>query len=501
MAKVAKVRLADGRIARFEVPDDATPEQITAAAAALPPKEAGTIEKTLGGAAKGVAKVWDNAADYLAGAFGQDAPPDAQRMTEDLPSNEGGRLIGEIGGTALATAATGGGPLMQGAISGALLSDEKGAGVFKDMAIGAAASKAGDLVLKGLSKAVKPAVDKGAKFLDDLGIPMTIGQAVPGLKSAEDKLTSWPFVGGAIEKGRERSVNAFNRKAVDASLAPVGLKLPEHIKTGREAVKWAGDELGARYTKILPKLALAADDDLADDIAQVGARTLGSGELSPAAIKKFNGIVQNQIVGRVGKTATGQQYRAIDENLGALIRRYGASSNPEDQVMAEGFKSIQYAMSKALERQNPAARTELRALNQGWASLVPVEGAAATAKGGVFSPEQFRTAVRAANKTVRKRGVARGEAIQQKLSDTASDILPASMGNSRSADRLLMSPARPEYWGGLALSPLYGEKAQGALTKMFVYPRGPKAEVIARGLKRLPSGALVPPLLLGGSSD
>ncbi|MFD2502123.1 hypothetical protein ACFSTI_29265 [Rhizorhabdus histidinilytica] len=205
---------------------------------------------------RGTAKPLDRAADYLAGAFGQDAPPAFQEMTAGLPSNG----LGEFVGNTIPTFAIPGGALVQGAAGGALLSDRHDvAGVATDMALGAAGSYVGDRLVRGISGAVSPRLSPQVQTLIDAGVPLTPGQIVGqggivgrSAKTIEDSVANLPVVGNAIRGARARANEGLNRAATNRALGPIGEELPRTVDVGHDAVAYAGDRLRAAYNDVLP---------------------------------------------------------------------------------------------------------------------------------------------------------------------------------------------------------------------------------------------------------
>jgi hypothetical protein len=121
--------------------------------------------------------------------------------------------------------------------------------------------------------------------------------------------------------------------------------------------------------------------------------------------------------------------------FGQQIRRLTTSPDADQQQLGEALDMARTALRDAAGRANPAEAERLSNINQGWASLVQVERAALTGKNGVFSPNSYSNAVRATNNTTRRRGYARGEALNQDLADAASEVLPSDIADSGTGSR------------------------------------------------------------------
>lgn len=461
-----------------------------------------SLKESLTGFAQGVAQPLDAAANLLESGynntlgnlFGQSDSADTpafQNLAAGLGEGDpGAQTAGRFAGTAFLTKGMGG-PVAQGVGAGVLEGDGQGFWeTARDAVVGGAGGKVGDLVGKGLGHVISPIVDDAARLLHSKGVRLTPGQAMPGLKRSEDKLMSYPFIGDKIAEGRRQSFEGFSRAQVEEVLAPIGMRLPKGIKTGNQAVKFAGDRLSERFERLIPNLAVRGDQQFASDIQALGS-TLRSGEISPANVRKFETMVRDGVMSRLkGAEANGTNYNAADKYVGKMAERFGKSTNPEDQALAEAFRELRDAMAGMLDRSNPAAAAELQALREGWSRLVPVESAAAGAKRGIASAEQFRAAVRQNNKTVRKRGVARGEAAMQNLAEAGSEILPSQYPDSGTSGREAFSVTDPRFWIGMGASPFYGERVQNALSGIALSPRPAFAQPIAEGVKALPSAQL-----------
>lgn len=472
--------------------------------------------ETITGALQGGGRVFDNAAELAQGAYNQtlgrvlgrsdsatranQAGQGFQGLADQLPEgNAAGRFGGEVAASALLTRGVGG-PIRQGAASGALMSEADDTGGFmRDIALGGAGGFIGDRIMRGVAGAIAPTVQPGARELANRGVRMTPGQVVGGrAQTVEDMATSFPYVGGAIEQGRRQSFEDFNRAAVREvaeAYNSVGGVRPIAIpdQPGRRAVAAVGNQLSQRYDDLVPRLSLLPDRQLADDITQA-ADILNSGDLSERAAGQFRQILMTQVQPHLSGSGAipGPAYRQIERRLGERIARFSRDQTADGQAMAEGLRNIQQAFQGALQRSNPRHAEELAALNSGWSNLVRVEAAAGSsgAQGGIFSPAQFRSAVRGADNSVRRRAYARGEARMQELADAADEILPRSYPDSGTAGRLNISPARPEFWGGLLGRGLYGPGTQQNISNFLLRPRGPAAEATANAIRSLPAPQL-----------
>lgn len=253
MPRIARVRLADGRIARFSVPDDATPEQVTAAAqkqfAAKPaPKKTSGVMGWLGdnvlspineaiiGAPEGIynaaAAVTDPVSKLI---FGEEAVRQAQAQRRKVSDAAAGALvsrpapvardIGRIGG-AMAIPLPGqklqqGGKLaragyraMQGAVGGAAVRD-----VDQSAAAPATIGAAANVLLP-------PILSKVAQTRPVQAMGRMASRAAAPLVNAADDLAerALPGVNQFLGRQAPTALQGMPAPVPTAALAPLGRK-------------------------------------------------------------------------------------------------------------------------------------------------------------------------------------------------------------------------------------------------------------------------------------
>lgn len=410
-----------------------------------------------------------------------------------------GEFVGNMAGT-IALSRLPGGPLTQGAATGALLSEgDDVVDVARDAAMGAVFSKAGDMVGRTAGGLVRGVTDKSVQALAKAGVPLTPGQLAGGaFKRAEDAATSIPFVGDVIRAGQRRSVEGLNTAALNRALAPIGEKLPQGL-IGREAFEHADDVLSQRYSDLLPTLKVQADKGFVG--AMTNLRDLAKS--MPADHRQvFEATLQREVLGRFApKTGrmSGEAMKAAEETLGREIRaiRMNPQSNPWDRKLADAYQEAQSQLRQLVGRNNPAKAAELRAINTGWANLKRVEDAtsAAGAVDGVFTAPQLSAAVK---RNTPKRQFAKGQGLMQDLADAGKKVLPSSVPDSGTATRAMLGMvggglganafgapllAAP-LLAGAGAAALYSKTGQGLATKAAT-SRPALAQPIGKALQTL----------------
>lgn len=365
----------------------------------------------------------------------------------DEQQNFGYRLAGQLPGAIATGAMTGGASIgLRGAgiaaAEGAAYGFGSGEDGLENRAIGAGIGTVGGLtgygLSRGVSRVLNPQTGKAAKELIEEGVDLTPGQIMGGLgKSVEDRLTSVPVLGDAINAARQRGVNSFNNAAVNRALKHIGKKLPDGMEAGYEAIQYADDAISKAYNDLLPNLKVKLDKTFAQEFKNL--RSLAS-EMPPERIKQFNKIINREIGNRFSKAGqmSGEAMKQAESELGRLIRQYGGSAVGDERLLADALKEAQSQLRGLVMRSNPSKALELKSINKAFANLLRPQSAASKASEGVFSPAQLQTATRILDKSGRKKASSKGAALMQDLATNARNVLPSKIGDSGTAGRLLL---------------------------------------------------------------
>lgn len=408
-----------------------------------------------------------------------------QALREQFPGTSG--TAGEIGGELMSALAApqqaakgllarmGQGGRIGGVFGAGQLTEPTQEAKGRAIATGTGFGAVTPLLLAGGGRMIRPQTSPQVKSLMEEGITPTPGQILgPQFKRAEEGLTSVPFVGDLIRSAQRRAVGEFNTAAMNRALAPIGKSLPKG-SAGREAVEKTGDLISDYYDDIFSGLKrINADDVFSNEISQ-SSQIMATA--SADKLRAFENIIKRDVLDKfVDGKASGRNFKRIYSKLGMHIRRFGKSQNPDDQILAEALGEIQGALKRTLTRSNPDAINPLKQADFAWANLVRLENAAGRtgAKEGVFSPAQLRAAVRAMDPSVRHRAFARGNALMQDFAETGESILGATVPDSGTPFRSLMSTGfltNPFGLVGLAttapLAPLYTKPGQSLMSYLM----------------------------------
>jgi len=289
-----------------------------------------------------------------------------------------------------------------------------------------------------LSRIVQPKSSPEVQKLLKEGVTPTPGQTLGGMaKATEEKLTSIPLLGDAIAMGQRRAIGELNRAAVNRALSPIGKELPKGV-IGREAIKFADDALGQYYDDVLSRVGpVRLDSNLSNDMTHI----LGGLSGTPDKAQQFVNELQREIAQRAKNgVLSGRAFKDIEATLGQRAASYRASPLPADKDLGSAFFEAQKAMRSWLQRVAPqGVADDVAKANQGWASFVRVQNAAASsgADSGIFTAAQLSQGVRKADRSVRKGAFAKGEALMQDLSDAGKSVLAQKVPDSGTPGRML----------------------------------------------------------------
>jgi hypothetical protein len=373
--------------------------------------------------------------------FRSDFPVEAYgtEIAASIPSGVGlARTLGKYGVK---------GAMKQAGIGGAAY----GAGAaeeMEDVPVGAALG--GALGMGG--EALAPVVSRQAQALGKK-IPLTVGQYFPGMKRAEEALTSMPFVGGGIRAQQERGMKAFPVFMYNRALKPLGIELPKNTEP-RVAFSKAKSIFDQKYKQALDGVEVDVSDDLLDDLSKIV--TTAKQEVGDAGLKKgadFENMVIRQVLGRAkdGKLS-GEAIQDIQKKIGAEAMRFGKSTDPIDGKIATAYSDLDIGMMDLIAKYSPAKKELLQKTNKAYSQFVPLRSAAAKGYEGQFTPAQAMSAVRSEERKAGAAGLSRlaaGEGRMQKPIELAQRIIGPSLPDSGTAGRMLTGAAL--YGGGGAL--------------------------------------------------
>lgn len=347
------------------------------------------------------------------------------------------------------------------------------ADVPENVASGAALSVLGGTAGRGIlstgAALAKPLVSDATRRLADAGITLTPGQIAGAtgtrignlIKTAEDKATSLPIIGDGINMARRSGIEDFNRATGNKVLASIDQELPKDVPAGHGMLQYLQNAVSDAYDKALTPLRANADKQLGDDFTAIKSA------VRPDQQDAFQKVVSSVVKPHLpsgNDPITGSQLQMIKRGLNEKIAQFKNDANGAD--LAGDLEDLRDSFMQFAERADPKNAAAYRSADAANAKLKRVEMAASGTKDGVFSPQQFRTAVGRRGYGTTTANLAAGTAPMQDLATDASTILPSTVPDSGTGGRLLFNQmarhlAAPALGGSLGA---LGDGKEGAVT-------------------------------------
>ena len=304
-----------------------------------------------------------------------------------------------------------------------------------DVITGTTLGGVGGAALGTVGAAIAPQLQKGARELQQAGVPMTLGSAFGGqVQAVEQAAESLPIVGQLIKGARQEQFEAFNKAAFNRALKAIDPKLtvPKDLPL-REAADFTYQQISNKYGQIYPNTQLSLNKTLDRQLTGLENK-YSTATLGEAGTQQFQAQLNN-IKSRFegGKPISGAQVKALKEDLRKITDAYKGASGSE-KLLGDAFNDLESSIMMSFRNQNPKYAKDLKSADTAYATYKKVENAAASTKGaeGVFTPAQLETAVKQGNKAQ----YARGNALLQDLSNSGYDVLGNKVPDSGTAGRL-----------------------------------------------------------------
>lgn len=406
----------------------------------------------------------------------------AQRQASGESGIDWGRIVGNVispanfAAGALGTATKFSKPIqamIAGAGAGAITPVE-GEDFTKEkteqVVLGAALAPVGEMATRGIGRALSPNISPAEKTIRGLGVTPTPGQALGGQpKAFETFAQNLPLVGGEVSEAKTRNIVKFNQGVINNSLKKVGETLPDDL-VGNDAIVYAANVKNNVYNNALKDTKLTVG---IKDRAKMRSAVLNSKLFDESEVKKADKILDIIAFKKLpqGSNAEidGEVFKSIDSELKSEVFSLKNSGDLSDRRVGLALENAQKYFREMFGKQNPEKSSLLRRADALDRDLRVLQTAAASsgAEKGVFTPKQYQTAVRQADKTRGKVSYARGKANGQELAQAGMEIL------GEEADAILQGRIGAQVAGGLTIStnPLIGA-AIGSAIKAGYSPAG-----------------------------
>lgn len=359
----------------------------------------------------------------------QEAAYQAQRAATGQEGFDTSRLMGNVINPANLLGGSGSTPFRQalssGATAGALQpvlgEDEFFTEKLKQTAAGGLGGVLGAGVTKVAGSVLNPLTSKAEQTMRDLGVKLTPGQVAGGsFKDIESFAASVPLVGSYISDAKERALYSFNKGVINKALAKVGEKLPEDV-IGRDAVQTVTEIVDQKYTDVLSKMSFKLDFPTYTGLLK--STKVPSSSVDRVRVKDE---LDSIIFSRLPKEGpiSGETYKQIESQLRQRAAQLGRGT-VSDQDVGDALKTASVSLKEGLRKQNPKYNSELRRIDSAYGDLSVMKTAAANtgAENGVFTPRQYKTAVRQSDVTRKKSQYAAGTARGQDVAEDAVSVM------------------------------------------------------------------------------
>lgn len=318
-----------------------------------------------------------------------------------------------------------------------------GAGFFTG---GALQGLGNALSRSGANAAANPSAQRQ---LSAMGVDLTPGQMAGGsLARIEDGLTSVPVFGDAIRDAQRRGLESMNRAAYNDALSPIKTSLPRATASGRDGYAAAEDAVGAAYERALQNVTVDPKQGFEPAVQALRNRPI------PGAIQDTVTAVVDDFAARFAQPLPGPEFKQLDSEIAAAVRsaQAGSATDPSKRLVADRLSDLRAGMDAALDAADPFAAADKRAADAAFARLVRLrdaqQGLGTSARDGIFTAGDLNRAVRGGDSSAGNRQFARGDALGQKLSEAASQVLPSKVPDSGTPFRSIVN--LPTLGGGAA---------------------------------------------------
>ena len=338
----------------------------------------------------------------------------------------------------------------------------------------------------------------------DMLTPAQIASGVPVLgpvaRWAEQAGASIPIAGVAMRGAERRSIESFDRAAINTALKPIKESIPRSL-SGREAVRFGDDAISARYQADLNPVTINPDPQINSRIMAA----LNPRNLSRNARTTLNDAAAD-VVARIQGPITGPEWKQIDSELSTLINTT-ANGDAASRPLSRALRDVRSVFGDALENASPGALARVRETDQAFGNFQLIRRAASNPTTGrndeLFTPSNLNSVLARSE----GRAYGRGEARLQEIVDPAESVMAGTLNNSGTPERAAIATVALGGVGAGALvnpqvaipvivgvSALYSRPAQAVLNAVYRATDSQSANLALADLARLAqrNPALVP---------
>lgn len=345
-------------------------------------------------------------------------------------------------------------------------------GDLTDRLMAGAAGGAGGYVGYKAAGAVGNALSPKGGDAQDLftkGIRVTPGQRAGGMVGlAEEAFSSIPYVGDVIGSARRRSMEDFNRAAINEALKPIGITFKPGAPIGREGISAANEAISRQYDRVLSFASGQIDNDFQTAIA---AAKQGLTIADDAKIGQFDRIIENtfkKLQPGQGGIVSGPSLKTAQSNLSQLANTFSKSANADDKILADALYQVRAAITDMAKRYSPPGVAQAIDKTDEAYSLFSRVADASTRRivgsntdeiSGMFTPgDLLQTIKQGAGQS--SKALARGDKPMQQFAEQAQRVIGNRLPDSGTARRAMQAGSVMGL--GALLDPMAASLALGA---------------------------------------
>jgi hypothetical protein len=343
--------------------------------------------------------------------------------------------------------------------------DDRTGGAILGATFGAGGGMFGRSVARGASNAVRGVKDEAVRYLNDAGVPLTVGQVLGGFsKKFENSFSS---VNPQIAERYIEGMQGFNKAGFDQGLDVIGAKVGQ---TGAQGVADARNAVSGVYRNTLDPLSFHVDPQFGADYTNTALR---GAELPRTMARNAQDTLRMRIQDNVGPDGImngndfQQSLRGLRQDSASFLKNDTPYATDFDAVSRQG----QDALRGMVNRQAPGALDAFDAANAANRNVSVLKDAVHRARNGtrtgetdLFAPSQLSDAA-AAN--ARRYGGTEGTPDQPffDLTRAGQKVLPNTVPDSGTAPRMLYALGAHSALNGLTAGAGAGVGFLGGNTK------------------------------------
>lgn len=260
-----------------------------------------------------------------------------------------------------------------------------------------------------------------------------------GATDAEESASRLPFVHGQ----RQKAIESWNVQNSGRALSNIGEELPKGLAAGQDMNAYVNRRLSAFYNKLAPRITGKIDRSFQNGYDAIMTKTASRGNITQEELQAIQAMkAARQKFLKPDGSYDAEGYRQFTTDLRSLAEDLNQAEGIGSARLRELARDVELLRKQGqalVGRNDPFAGKQLKRVERAWAHQARIELAsrgAAKATRGVYSPDQYLSAIERADTSKGKTAVSRGRAFDQPYAQDAREVFggtPPKMANSRDA--------------------------------------------------------------------